>query len=72
MNQLTFNKNQVVSFMVGGNFSADPGWQHKTRYHHGDYELMVCVRGQINLSIGTDNVILNPNEVLIVPPYTFM
>lgn len=72
MNQLTFNKNQVVSFMVGGNFSADPGWQHKTRYHHGDYELMVCVRGQINLRIGTDSVILNPNEVLIVPPYTFM
>lgn len=72
MPQLAFDHDQVVTFMVGGNFSADPGWKHKARYHPGDYELMICVHGPINLMIGDHHVVLNTNDVLIVPPYTFM
>lgn len=72
MDKLIIHKNRVVSYMIGGNFTADSGWKHKVRYHHGDYELMVCLQGPISLLIGTDNVVLNKNDVLIVPPYTSM
>lgn len=70
--QLTFDSNEAVWFMVGGNFSADPGWKHKVRYHHGDYELIICIHGPINLIIGSQTMVLNANDVLIVPPYTTM
>ncbi|MCO7124655.1 AraC family transcriptional regulator [Sporolactobacillus shoreicorticis] len=72
MNEITFAKNEVVMFMIGGNFSADAGWKHKARYHRGDYELIICVKGPINLLIGNESATLNEHDLLIVPPYTPM
>jgi quercetin dioxygenase-like cupin family protein len=66
------NKDQLVTYMVGGYFSANKGWKHNPRFHHGDYELIVCTSGPIYLSIGNDNVTLNQNDILLVPPYVVM
>ncbi|WP_249778589.1 AraC family transcriptional regulator [Lentilactobacillus dabitei] len=72
MDSVMFPKNEIVTFMIGGNFSADAGWKHKLRYHHGDYELIICVKGPINLLVGDETVTLNANDIYIVPPYTSM
>lgn len=66
------NKDQLVNYMVGGYFSANKGWKHNPRFHHGHYELVVCMSGPIYLSIGTEKVTLNQNDVLLVPPYVVM
>ncbi|EHO52388.1 AraC family transcriptional regulator [Lentilactobacillus kisonensis] len=72
MNNFSLNEKQIVTFMAGGLFSADPGWKHKSRYHHGDYELMICLKGPIHLQVGENNMTLNSNDVLMIPPFTLM
>lgn len=65
-------KGRLVNFMVGGYFSADKGWKHNPRYHHGDFELIICTKGPIYLTVGKTNVVLNDHDVFIVPPYVLM
>lgn len=72
MEKVIFKRNEVVTFMIGGVFSADAGWKHKTRYHRGDYELIICTKGPINLLVGNESLTLNKNDIAFIPPFTLM
>ncbi|MCM6764678.1 AraC family transcriptional regulator [Weissella paramesenteroides] len=72
MEYYTFDINNSVTFMVGGIFSAQKGWQHSARYHHGDYELILCTKGPLYIKVQNTEYTLNTNDVLFVPPYQLM
>ena len=72
MEYYAFDIDNDVTFMVGGIFSAQKGWQHSDRYHHGDYELILCTKGSLYITVQNTQYKLNQNDVLFVPPYQLM
>ncbi|KRL12117.1 transcriptional regulator, AraC family [Lentilactobacillus otakiensis DSM 19908 = JCM 15040] len=71
-NYYSFSIDDVVTFMVGGIFTAHEGWRHNPRYHHGDFELIICTKGELHLKVAEQDYTLKPNDLLLVPPYTLM
>ncbi len=71
-NYYSFSIDDVVTFMVGGIFSAHKGWKHNPRYHHGDFELIICTKGKLHLRVAKQEYTLEPNDLLLVPPYILM
>lgn len=72
MNYYRYSIDDIVTFMVGGVFTAHKGWKHNPRYHHGDFELIVCTKGQLHVKVAEQEYSLGPNELLLIPPYTLM
>ncbi|RRG07853.1 MAG: AraC family transcriptional regulator [Lactobacillus sp.] len=72
MDFFVFKTDQIINFSVGGYFSAESGWKHNSRYHYGDYELIICVKGPIFLSIADKTVTLKDNDALVIPPFVTM
>lgn len=72
MNYYRFSINDIVIFMVGGVFTAQKGWKHNLRYHQGDYELIICTKGPLFITVGDQDYRLASNELLLVPPYALM
>lgn len=50
--------------------SANKKWIHQKRYHKGDYEIIYVLKGPLYLQLDDQEVTVNKNSVLIVPPYT--
>lgn len=65
----TFSIEDSVEFVSGGAFSADKHWKHDTRRHKGDYELIICIKGPVFLSVKNIEYELNVNDILLVPPF---
>lgn len=72
MDYYTFDIDNTVTFMVGGVFTAQKGWKRSPRYHHGDYELIICTQGPLYIKLVDTEYTLNTNDILFVPPYKLM
>lgn len=72
MKYVSFNLSKSIFYYKGGEFRTDQPWQHQAVYHHGDYELIFCLQGQIFLTLNQQQLVLKPHDLLIVPPYCKM
>lgn len=63
------NLDKKLFYYKGGEFQTDQAWKHRAVYHHGDYELIFCLKGKLYLTLNGQNLILNPHELLVVPPF---
>lgn len=68
MKYVSFNLGKSIFYYKGGEFRTDQPWQHQAVYHHGDYELIFCLQGQIFLTLNQQQLVLKPHDLLIVPP----
>lgn len=68
----TFSVGKPLLYYKGGEFSAHGTWRHRQVYHKGDYELILCLKGPIYLQVGDQRVVLHPNDILLIPPFTPM
>ncbi|WP_283680267.1 AraC family transcriptional regulator [Lentilactobacillus sp. Marseille-Q4993] len=64
------NQNTVITYMVGGLFSAASGWQHTKKTLKSDYELVVCTSGPIFLQFGDNQEVINSGDIIVIPPFT--
>lgn len=70
---VSLNLGKSLYYYKGGEFQADSNsWHHQQVFHQGDWELMFCLSGKLYLSLDDHNVILNPHELLVVPPFCKM
>lgn len=70
MQFFSFTLEKPVLYYRGGEFQVTDSWKHRPLYHKGDYELIFCIKGPIYLQVGDRRYDLQPNQVLIVPPFT--
>lgn len=63
------NLDKKLFYYKGGEFQTDQAWKHRAVYHHGDYELIFCLKGKLYLTLNGQNLILNQHELLVVPPF---
>ncbi|GAF41194.1 AraC family transcriptional regulator [Agrilactobacillus composti DSM 18527 = JCM 14202] len=69
MDHYSFPLSEPFLFYKGGEFSTDIPWQHNPMYRHGDYEIIICLKGTMHLHIEAENIILNSGDILLVPPF---
>lgn len=72
MSCYAFQLSQPFLYFKSGEFYADTPWKHKSMYHHGDYEIIICTKGPMYLQVGETRHVLTPNDVAVIPPYTKM
>lgn len=57
-------------FYKGGEFISKLPWKHKAMFHKGDYEIIICVKGPVYLTIDNTCFTIREHEVLVIPPFT--
>ncbi|MCO7127483.1 AraC family transcriptional regulator [Sporolactobacillus shoreicorticis] len=70
MNCYSFPLTDPFLYYKSGEFSSSTPWKHKKMYHQGDYEIIICTKGELYIQVGDDRQIVLPNDVLLIPPYT--
>ena len=70
MRYFSFTLDKPVLYYKGGEFVSKEIWQHQPVNHKGDYEIILCMKGNISVQINNEQFIIRPHEVMIVPPYT--
>ncbi|CUS25567.1 AraC-like transcriptional regulator YisR [Paucilactobacillus oligofermentans DSM 15707 = LMG 22743] len=61
---------QPLQFYKVGQFIAQPGWKHKDIiFDEGDYEIIIVVEGDIYIQVGSEQITLNKNDCLLIPPH---
>nr|WP_263799021.1 helix-turn-helix domain-containing protein [Lentilactobacillus hilgardii] len=70
MRFFSFTLEKPVLYYMGGEFRVSESWKHRKLYHKGDYELIFCIKGPMYMQIGSEQFVLKPHQVLIVPPFT--
>lgn len=68
----SFSLEKPVHYFMSGEFSSQKKWIHQKRYHKGDYEIILCIRGPLYLQINNQQFTITDNTFLLVPPYTKM
>lgn len=69
MRFFSFNLSHPVHYFMGGEFTSHKQWVHQKRYRKGDYEIIFCINGPLYLQVGAEQLTVNDNSLLIVPPY---
>lgn len=59
---------EPIYYYKAGEFTAGPGWVHKTMRHDRDFQIILGVRGKISISIDGEPVDILPGECVLLRP----